>query len=1677
MKFHSHNAFDWARRGPGGRVCALTVAVLCLGTALAHGGMETFDNFSYTGNSYVTNTFVGQDGSTWTCAAARGDITINGRAPTIRNDANAYIRSGTLTGGVTALSFKYRRPFNATIMSNLVIVAGQSSTFTGMVTEVPAATNDVLVFFVPNVNVEGDFTLTITNKAGSARVTIDDIEWTGYSTSLSAPAFISASAFGATVAVASAFTVVASGNPAPVLALQGTTASAGYGFSAATGLLNYTPPTNDLGTQTFTFTASNSQGVATQAVSVTVAGSKPLVTVTNISTNSFTINWTVVGGATAYQVQLGTDSNFTGTTIGSNLLSESFAALTSTSMPSGWSSSATQHMASTSLFYGAAAPAYRFSTNGQWVVSPAFGTGATNLQFWAFAMLDTNRFTISGLVSEVWTPMDTVTLARGSATYNVPLNPQVSRLKISFLRTVSAFLDDVVVQGAPEAGSLLAEETVAAMMYSATELDVLSTYFVRVRAAPTGTWSGVVQATTLGTDPVVPWFTSGAGPYSTTAGVPVAFTVAAMGMPTPELALSSATVPAGSHVFLPGSGAFTYTPLTNHTGSQNFSFTASNSMGVATQVVVVPVAPATLPVFTPPATQYATTGVNKAFTVVATGVPEPVLAMLGTTASSGYSFSPDTGRLSYTPPTNDVGTRTFTFAAGNIAGVTTQIVTVVVSSPPTTPPVVHPIPAQSMLVSNTLHYTVTAAPTDGDPILYYTCTSAVASAAWTFNSNSGAFTFTPVAAQLGSNAFYFTATDKDGVGVPVKMTVVVNTTADPEVVSFGQARIVGEEGGSTVAIPVKLNYAGDAAVQVRFATNGPARWDVDFTCETNLTIAGSAVGDIVVTVVNDYLAEGPESVMVTLVPLPPATVGTVTQAMLLIRDDDTVSILAANTTTGAQEYEDPGNRIFQALSPDVALIQEFNLTNGTSEAAYRSWVNQNFGTNFTYFVQSDVSIPNGMVSRWPISQSGVWDDPALGDRDFVWAKIDLPGAMPLYAVSVHLKASSGYESTRATEARALTNHITTNNWLTDGYVVIGGDFNFQVRTETALQVLTNQLVTDKHQAADQFGDKDTNSGRDKPYDNILPSTNLDARQRAFSYYGNTFPNGIVFDTRLAWANSLPPPALAADSADANMQHMAVMKVYELEKDAVLEPPQAFAATAAGLSQIDLSFMRNPPGDDVIVVWNSSGNFTTPSGTAPGVGASFSGGTILYQGGTSPQSHAGLAGCSASYYKCWSYAGTNYSATGLTASATTAAPDAPVFVWASTTNLASFTAAWSAVAEVASYRLDVATNSGFNFAAAFVSTYSNRLVSGTNSVAVTGLTSGVTYYFRVRAVEGTSCSSTDSMIGTVTTHGMSNQSISFPAIGAQVATAAVVLAATASSGLPVSFEVADGPATIMGGTNLSFTGAGTVRIVASQAGNAEWNPAPDVTNTFTVTKVVATVNLANLSQTYDGTPKSATATTVPPGLAVSFTYDGSETAPTSAGSYAVTGTLNDVNYAGLAAGTLVVAKADQTISFPAIGDQASTNVVGLAATASSGLGVTFAVASGPATLASGTNLSFTGAGTVLIVASQTGDGNWLAAAGVTNQVDVFLVFAEIDIQSWKPVAGSDGSFQATITTAPEDAVVSIRVYAATNFNTMTGGFVFHLLEEDTDYTVNGKTVTLLPSSLSAWRFFRIGALPL
>ena len=99
-------------------------------------------------------------------------------------------------------------------------------------------------------------------------------------------------------------------------------------------------------------------------------------------------------------------------------------------------------------------------------------------------------------------------------------------------------------------------------------------------------------------------------------------------------------------------------------------------------------------------------------------------------------------------------------------------------------------------------------------------------------------------------------------------------------------------------------------------------------------------------------------------------------------------------------------------------------------------------------------------------------------------------------------------------------------------------------------------------------------------------------------------------------------------------------------------------------------------------------------------------------------------------------------------------------------------------------------------------------------------------------------------------------------------------------------------------------------------SATFNADTGMSNPFTVNKASATLTLdaATLNQTFDGTPRIVTATTVPPGLTVTITYNGSATAPTNAGSYAVIASLSAPDYAAPdASGTLQIAQAGSTVT--------------------------------------------------------------------------------------------------------------------------------------------------------------------
>ena len=237
-----------------------------------------------------------------------------------------------------------------------------------------------------------------------------------------------------------------------------------------------------------------------------------------------------------------------------------------------------------------------------------------------------------------------------------------------------------------------------------------------------------------------------------------------------------------------------------------------------------------------------------------------------------------------------------------------------------------------------------------------------------------------------------------------------------------------------------------------------------------------------------------------------------------------------------------------------------------------------------------------------------------------------------------------------------------------------------------------------------------------------------------------------------------------------------------------------------------------------------------------------------------------------------------------------------------------------------------------------------------------------------------------------------QTITFaPLPGKSYGDAPFTVGATASSGLPVSFGIVSGPATISGNM-ITLTGIGTVVVRASQAGNTDYGAASNVDQSFTVAKTAQTINFSSLlGRAYGDTPFAVSASTTS-GLPAAFSI---VSGPASiAGNTVTLSGVGSVTVRASQAGnatyapasnvdqTFTVAKASQSITFLTIPDRPfTTGTIALSATASSGLPATYAVVSGPASV-SGSTLTITGAGIVTVKASQVGSTLYLPATDVT-----------------------------------------------------------------------------------------------
>lgn len=124
----------------------------------------------------------------------------------------------------------------------------------------------------------------------------------------------------------------------------------------------------------------------------------------------------------------------------------------------------------------------------------------------------------------------------------------------------------------------------------------------------------------------------------------------------------------------------------------------------------------------------------------------------------------------------------------------------------------------------------------------------------------------------------------------------------------------------------------------------------------------------------------------------------------------------------------------------------------------------------------------------------------------------------------------------------------------------------------------------------------------------------------------------------------------------------------------------------------------------------------------------------------------------------------------------------------------------------------------------------------------------------------------------------------------------VVATTTPAGLTVSL-------TYNGRPNAPVN-AGRYEVIANVSSA---NYLGNATATLVVSKAAASIQLAGLNPACDGTPKTVSAATIPPGLAVALTYNGQRQAPAWPGSYSVVAVICDANYGGATTNTLTIAK--------------------------------------------------------------------------------------------------------------------------------------------------------------------------
>ncbi len=185
------------------------------------------------------------------------------------------------------------------------------------------------------------------------------------------------------------------------------------------------------------------------------------------------------------------------------------------------------------------------------------------------------------------------------------------------------------------------------------------------------------------------------------------------------------------------------------------------------------------------------------------------------------------------------------------------------------------------------------------------------------------------------------------------------------------------------------------------------------------------------------------------------------------------------------------------------------------------------------------------------------------------------------------------------------------------------------------------------------------------------------------------------------------------------------------------------------------------------------------------------------------------------------------------------------------------------------------------------------------------------------------------------------------------------------------------------------------VTASQAGDTNWNPAPNVTLSVTIDPASATLTLSNPVVTYNAAPQAAQFNTSPAGLSFSVAYPATGTAPVFPGTYSVTATYHESELCGQCYSQFTIQKANTAttvisiqpnpmfIGQPAVVSFSVAPVAPGAGSPTGSVTVTASSGSGSCTAAvsaGSCSLSSSAAGAITLTATYSGDGNFIGSSG-------------------------------------------------------------------------------------------------